>query len=217
MTRKIAFVHTSPAAIPPLMQYYGAEAPEFEIANLLEDGVLRMFSAGDYERAERRLGEMIATARDVYGAELAMITCSAVPRGVMDRLKSCARIPLIKIDDPMAAKAVRAGRRIGVAVTFRPTLEPTLRLLEGAARDAGAQVEWVPAVVPGAYDALLAGDAGRHDALLLGAIDEMAAGGVDAIVLAQVSMARVLPKITAGVRVFSSLPASLEAVRAALG
>ena len=40
---KIAFIHTSPAAIGPLMQFYGEAAPDLEITNLLDDGLLRLY------------------------------------------------------------------------------------------------------------------------------------------------------------------------------
>jgi Asp/Glu/hydantoin racemase len=215
MKRKVTFVHTSPAAIPPLMQFYGAEAPELEITNLLDDGILRSFAAGDVAAPEARFRDMLAVARSAYRAELAMITCSAVPRGLMQKLESTAGFPVLKIDDPMAAMAVRSGGKIGVVVTFEPTLEPTSKLLREAAERAGVSVALVPCVVAEAYRALLGGDPERHDRLMLEAIDKLAAGGVSAIVLAQVSMARLQPKLEGRyqVPVFSSLPSSLDAIR----
>ena len=72
--RKIAFIHTSPAAIPPLAEYFKTNAPEFEITNLLDDGMLRFFAASDEARSEARLRDLIGAAIDPYGAELAMIT-----------------------------------------------------------------------------------------------------------------------------------------------
>jgi Asp/Glu/hydantoin racemase len=121
-------------------------------------------------------------------------------------------VPILKIDDAMAAAAVRAGRTIGVAITSPPTQGPTTRLLEEAASEAGLAVELVRCVVPEAYDALLAGAPERHDELLLAAIEKLR---VDAVVLAQVSMARLLPMLKARVSVplFSSLETSLEALR----
>jgi Asp/Glu/hydantoin racemase len=215
MKTPIAFLHTSPAAIPPLMKYYTAEAPDIEITNQLDDGLLRLFAQGDEARAESRLRDMLIAAREVYGARVAMITCSAVTRTVMQNLLPSANIPLFKIDDPMADAAVRAGRRLGVAVTFAPTLATTTALLERAAAQAQTTVELQPLVVQGAYDALLSGQPELHDELLLKGADQLAAMGVDAIVLAQVSMARILPALEGRVNVpvFSSLPLSLQRVR----
>lgn len=214
----VSFLHTSPAAIPPLMQYYGEHAPDLEITNQLDDGLLRFLSRGDSESAERRLSDMLRTARDVYHARLAMVTCSSVTTEIVASLSRTVSIPLLKIDTPMADDAVSAGHRLGVLMSFPPTQEPTTRLLRQAAERAGRTVELINALVPEAYDALLGGRAEEHDRLLLSKIDELAAGGVNGIVLAQVSMARLLPKLEGRVTVpvFSSLPSSLRRIREAL-
>ena len=218
MKKKIAFVHTSPAAIAPLMQFYGGAAPDLEITNLLDDGLLRLLAAKQRAQAEQRLGEMIAAARGAYGAELAMVTCSSVSREMVERLGRTIDIPLLKIDYPMARRAVATGSRIGVAVTFPPTLETTSALLNEAAAEANRAVEIVPEIVQAAYDALLAGDAATHDELLLAGVRRLDERNVDVIVLAQVSMARLLPQLEGRLRVpvLSSLNTSLMAIREAL-
>lgn len=216
--RRVAFIHTSPAAIGPLMQFYTASAPELEITNLLDDGLLRLLAARDEATAHERLREMIGAAVETYRVELAMITCSSVSRELAARLDAAFPLPVVKIDEPMARQAVRAGGLVGVAATFPPTLGPTRRLLNEAAEESGVRVELVEEVVPEAYEALLGGDAPRHDELLLGAIDRLVARGASVVVLAQVSMARILPRLDgrAAVPVLSSLHTSLEAIRAAL-
>jgi Asp/Glu/hydantoin racemase len=215
MNTPVSFLHTSPAAIPPIMQFYGQAAPDLEITNQLDDGLLRMFSAEQYDASLTRLRNMLDVAIGTYSARLVMITCSSVPGFVLDELRKSAHIPVIKIDDPMAAAAVQAGRRIGIAITFAPTTQPTQRLLEAAAKAAGKQIELVPLVVPGAYDALLSGNVERHDELLIGGVDQLEAQKVDAIVLAQVSMARVHSKLEGRIKVpvFSSLRSSLGRIR----
>ena len=216
--RRVAFVHTSPAAVGPLMQFYAGAAPELEITNLLDDGLLRLLAAGAHAAARRRLAEMIGAARETYGAELAMITCSSVPKQMAESLAADFPLPVLKIDYPMARRAVRAGRKIGVAATFPPTLGPTRNLLREAAAEAGAEVEIIEQVAPEAYTALLADDAATHDRLLLEAVGRLEGRGVAAVVLAQVSMARVLPLLEgrASVPVLTSLHTSLEAIRGAL-
>ncbi len=103
------------------MQFYTGAAPELEITNLLDDGLLRLLAAKETATAERRLAEMIKAAVETYGAELAMITCSSVSREMAERLASDFALPVLKIDYPMMRQAVRAGARIGVAATFTPT------------------------------------------------------------------------------------------------
>ena len=218
MRRSVAFIHTSPAAIGPLMQFYGERAPELEITNLLDDGLLRLLASGKTETARKRLSEMLRSAAETYEPELAMITCSSVPREMSDSLARDFPFPVLKIDYPMARRAVRAGGRVGVAATFPPTLAPTSKLLNEAAAEAGVEVEIVQEVEPAAYDALLANDTATHDRLLLDLIARLQKKDVAAVVLAQVSMARVLPLVGEGASapVLTSLHTSLEAIREAL-
>jgi glutamate racemase len=218
MKRSVAFIHTSPAAIGPLMQFYGEHAPELEITNLLDDGLLRLLASGKTETVRKRLSEMLRSAADTYKPELALITCSSVPREMSDSLARDFRMPVLKIDYPMARAAVRVGRMVGVAATFPPTLAPTSKLLNEAAAEAGTELEIVREVEPEAYKALLANDTATHDRLLLDLIERLQNRDVACIVLAQVSMARVLPLVgeRARVPVLTSLHTSLEAIREAL-
>jgi hypothetical protein len=217
--RSVAFIHTSPAAIGPLMQFYAEAAPELEVTNLLDDGLLRLLAAGRAGDVRRRLSEMLRAAAETYRPELAMVTCSSVSREMTDALARDFSFPVLKIDYPMARRAVRAGRRIGVAATFPPTLVPTSGLLREAAKESGAEIEIVEEVAPEAYAALLANDTATHDELLSAAVGRLQDKGVAAVVLAQVSMARALPLIEPGARVpvLTSLHTSLEAIREALG
>jgi len=216
--RSVAFIHTSPAAVGPLMQFYAEAAPELQVTNLLDDGLLRLLAAGRGEDVRRRLAEMLRAAAETYQPELAMVTCSSVSKETVGSLARDFSFPVLKIDYPMARRAVSAGRRIGVAATFPPTLVPTSRLLREAAAEAGAEIEIVEEVAPEAYKALLASDTATHDELLTAAVENLQKKDVAAVVLAQVSMARTLPLIerTARVPVLTSLHTSLEAIREAL-
>ncbi|MCP9494887.1 MAG: aspartate/glutamate racemase family protein [Pyrinomonadaceae bacterium MAG19_C2-C3] len=216
--RKVAFVHTSPAAINPLMGFYSDAAPELEITNLLDDGILRLLSAKDSRAAQLRLADMLKAADETYEVELAMITCSSVSNETVKDLNDAFDLPVLKIDYPMARQAVKTGGRIGVAATFAPTLVPTSKLLNEAAAEAGVTIELVPEVEPTAYEALLIGDTATHDRLLLSLIERLASRDVGTIVLAQVSMARITSQLDGRIEipVLSSLQTSLEAVRETL-
>src|SRR5436305_578413 len=131
----VSSLHTSPAAIGPLVQHYREQPPDLEITNQLDDGLVRLLAAGRADTVEARLHDVLSAARDVYGARLCMVTCSSVTPAIMAGLASSAGMPLFKIDAPMAAEAVRSGRPIAVVMTFPPTQDPTSRLLEGAAAE----------------------------------------------------------------------------------
>src|SRR3712207_6134430 len=136
--RKVAFVHTSPAAVGPLMQFYAEAAPELQITNLLDDGLLRLLAAKDAGTAEARLTDMVRVAAETYGAEAAMITCSSVSKETAESIARRFALPVLKVDYPLAREAVRLGAMsggggtVGVAATFPPTLVPTRRLIEEA-------------------------------------------------------------------------------------
>ena len=55
-------------------------------------------------------------------------------------------------------------------------------------------LEFTPTLAEGAFEAVLAGDTERHDALLVQALNDLLPK-VDVVVLAQASMARVIPKV----------------------
>jgi Asp/Glu/hydantoin racemase len=218
MKRTLTFIHTSPAAIGPLMQFYSKSEPEWEITNLLDDGILRFFKQEELGLVEERLREMLAAARTTYAAEAALVTCSSVSSEMIAALAETFPMPVVKIDQPMAERAVECGARIGVAVTFPPTETPTRNLLLRAAAARGRSIEVDVEVASAAYDALLSNDLETHDRLLIDACDRLAARGANAIVLAQVSMARAEDRIgqRLSVPVFSSLSTSLEALRRVL-
>lgn len=218
MKTSVAFLHTSPAAIAPVMQFYSRSAPELEITNLLDDGILRFLSQKNHPAAESRLREMLHVAQHTYGSALAMVTCSSVLLPTVETLQDEVGFPVLKIDGAMARRAVESGERIGVAVTFEPTIHPTSSLIETTAHRLGKSIQLDIESMPAAYQAVLSGDTATHDRLLLEGVEALARRGAHAIVLAQVSMARVLHQARerVSIPVYSSLDTSLDAVRRAL-
>lgn len=216
---RVAFIHASPAAIQPLANYYASQEPGWRTVHLLDDGIMRSFREGNEEEAESGLLSLIQRAAERYQCQAALITCSATTLGLMKRLGRASPVPAVKIDQPMAEAAVAAGSRIGVLVTFAPTVEPTKALLAETAQEMGRRVSTVVELCPEALDALLKGDVATHDGLLRAAAERLAAQAVNAIVLAQVSMAHLRQELSGalGLPVYSSLETSHAALREALG
>jgi Asp/Glu/hydantoin racemase len=143
----------------------------------------------------RRLIGMIESA-EAAGATAVMVTCSSIgPAAAL--AQKLFDIPVFRIDDAMAEKAVAVGRRIGVLATLRTTLDPTLALLADKAAAADRSVEIAEGLCAKAFDAVLSGDTETHDRIVSDALLEMASK-VDVIVLAQASMARVLNNLPPG-------------------
>jgi Asp/Glu/hydantoin racemase len=215
LKRRLTFIHTAAAALNSLNEFYSKEATDFEITNLLDDGLMRLFSETKYDEVQSRFVQMVKTAQELYKAELVMLTCSAVPSSMMDHLRKINEIPVLKIDEPMATEAVKSGNRLGVIITFAPTLEPTCKLLSETAAKIDKRIEIISKVLPEAYEALSKGDKNKHDQAIIKAIKDLNQEKADSIVLAQVSMAHVVKKIAedTSVPVFSSLHTSLKTIK----
>jgi Asp/Glu/hydantoin racemase len=149
------------------------------------------------------------------GADIILNACSSVGEAT-DLLRDMIRTPIVKVDESMAEEASRIGSRIGVVATVKTTLEPTTRLIRKKALENGREVTVVERIAEGAFDALLAGNAEGHDAILKKTIMDLVEE-VDVVVLAQVSMARLVPALgKTRVPVLSSPRSGVEAVKRAL-
>ena len=119
----------------------------------------------------------------------------------------------------MADKAAQSGRKIGVIATLPTTLAPTADLIRRRAAVAGAQIELTSRLCEGAFDALMSGDAAKHDAMVSSALKALSAQ-VDVIVLAQASMARVVDTLAEADRrvpILASPPLAIEYLAVTLG
>jgi aspartate/glutamate racemase len=186
----LVIVHTGPVTIQPLAALAPELLPGVRIVNLVDDSLLKdTMAAGHVTPAvTRRLAQYMLIGQDM-GATMILNACSSVGEAA-DAVRPLLGVPLLKIDTAMAERAVASGTRIGVAATVQTTLDPTVRLIEKVAADAGKAIKVSRKLCEGAFDALLAGDTARHDAIVSASLVELAAE-VDIIVLAQVSMGRV--------------------------
>jgi len=75
--------------------------------------------------------------------------------------------------------------------TLSTTLAPTVALVRRKAAEAGKNIEIVECLCEGAFEAVMAADTATHDRIVGDALTKRMQG-VDVIVLAQASMARVL-------------------------
>jgi Asp/Glu/hydantoin racemase len=193
---KLAIIHTTPATVDTMKTLAAEILPGCELVNFVDDSILPQLgrNGGNLTEVEERLVHYARFAEQV-GADVILEACSSVGE-VVTRMQSAVTIPIVRIDEAMAKQAVHRGERIGVAATLQTTLQPTTRLLHAKAQAAGKQVEITPLLIEGAYQTLMAGDREGHDNLLVEKLQELA-HAVDIIVLAQASMARVLPRLSA--------------------
>ena len=141
----------------------------------------------------KRLLHYFAAAESMR-PDLILMTCSSAGEVVDFGRRTIDTVPLLRIDEPMAAEAVRSARRVGVLATLPTTLDPTVRLIRQQAAMIGKEVEVVDGLAEGAYQTLRQGQPERHDEMII-EIAVKIAHRSDVFVLAQASMARVEAKI----------------------
>jgi len=197
MISKLAFIHTSHVLIPVFSQAAKSILPGIEIFHMTDESLIKNTIQADRltKQTTWRLVRMIESAHE-GGADAVMVTCSSVGPAV-EVARQVVDFPVFRVDEAMAEAAVSSGKRIGVAATLRTTLDPTLALLKATAHREARAVQLIPRIAEGAFAAVLSGDTERHDRMVLDMLSGLKEE-VDVVVLAQASMARVLPQLPAG-------------------
>lgn len=170
--------------------------PDLESFHILDESLLKdLMSAGELTPSITRRAATHARLAEEAGAELILFTCSSTSPAV-DTARRLVEVPILKIDDPLAEKAVGLGSRIGVVCTVKTTMEASRGLILAHAAKQAKDVDVAVHLESAAFDAVLSGDKQRHDELVNAAVKEMAEGR-DVIVLAQASMAHLAPELDA--------------------
>jgi Asp/Glu/hydantoin racemase len=123
-----------------------------------------------------------------------MVTCSSIGVAV-ETSAELTEVPVLRVDQPMADLAVQTGKKIGVVATLPTTLAPTSDLVKRRAVAVGKEIELTSRLCEGAFEALMGGNADKHDEMVAKALIELSQQ-VDVIVLAQASMARVVDTLS---------------------
>jgi Asp/Glu/hydantoin racemase len=191
--RSLAFIHTVSALVPVFGELAGRHLQGWAPFNIVDESLLKTtIREGRLSQLTmRRLAGHVWSAVDA-GAEAVIVTCSSLGPAV-DAVRPLCPVPLVRIDDGMALKALGMGGRIGVLATLSTTLDPTTELLKRRAGEAGRSVDVVSHLCEGAFGLLAAGDTAGHDARVLAGLRAIAAR-VDVVVLAQASMAGALER-----------------------
>ncbi|MEI6195370.1 MAG: aspartate/glutamate racemase family protein [Verrucomicrobiota bacterium] len=189
--KKLGLVHTSATLVPVFAALCKEKLPNVDVFNIVDDSLVKgIREAGRITPTiEMRVAGYLTSAA-YAGADYIMVTCSSIGPAVEAGARGIPT-PVLRVDLPMADKAVATGKRIGVIATLSTTLDPTLELIERRASLAEKKIQLTSKLVEGAFEALMSGDAATHDAKVAAALNELSQQ-VDVIVLAQASMARVV-------------------------
>ena len=213
----VVIIHTSFVSVNDLKELFAEIVPEVLLHNIVDDSLLAevMQNGGITPSIIRRVCNYAVHA-EMIGADLIFNQCSSVGEAV-NAARSLVSIPYIKVDEPMAAEAVRIGERITVVATVASTMKPSVNLVKEASLKAGKNIKIKECLVDGALDILMKeGNREKHNQLVLEAIKKIE-NESDVIVLAQGSMIVLLPMLAdIKLPVLSSPRMGVENVRKAL-
>ena len=210
--KTLGLIHTSATLVPMFAELCSKYLPHIKTFNIVDDSLIKNTIACGELTADtsRRVVNYAGSAQDA-GADFILFTCSSIGAAV-EAAAALTKVPVLRVDQPMADKAVQMGKRIGVIATLPTTLEPTSDLVKRRATAAGKEIVLVSKLCEGAFDALMSGDAATHDKEVGDALRQLS-NEVDVIVLAQASMARVvdtLSEVDKKVPILASPPIAIQ-------
>ena len=217
MSKRVAVIHTSFVSVEDLKSMFKEIIPQVQMINIIDDSLLPevIESGGLTPGVIRRICSYAIQAEEM-GVDIILNQCSSVGEAV-DVARTMLKIPYLKIDEPMAAEAVKIGGRITVVATLPTTLNPSVALIEKAAIVTGKKVQINRCLVEGAFELLVSGKRERHNQMVLETIRSKQESS-DVIVLAQGSMICLLPQLSGiTVPVLTSPRLGVENVKRRLG
>ena len=213
--KRLTLIHTSGVMIPVFSELCQELLPEIETVHMVDESLLKdIIKDGCLAKTTARRVVNHVLSADQAGTDAILVTCSSIGKGT-EIGRELVETRVMRVDEPMAVKAIEIGKRIGVVATLPSTLNPTVELIQR--QDPSVQV--TPKLCEGAFEAVISGDGATHDKIVGDGILELVSQ-VDVIVLAQASMARVvnsLPADKVTVPVLSSPRLAIEHVAKELG
>lgn len=192
--KTVGLIHTSATLVPVFQQLCSDLLPGVATFNIVDDSLIKdVIARGELAaQTARRVVDYVASAEQA-GADIILVTCSSIGAAV-ETAATLTKVPVLRVDQPMADLAVQMGKRIGVIATLPTTLAPTTDLVKRRAAVAGKEIELTARLCEGAFEALMSGRSAEHDEMVASALKELSSQ-VDVILLAQASMARVVDSL----------------------
>ncbi|HSS65477.1 MAG TPA: aspartate/glutamate racemase family protein [Gammaproteobacteria bacterium] len=185
---RIFVVHALAASLAPVAQAFSDGWPKAMLCNLMDDALSRDRQSGRFSERDfqRRFIDLVRYCQ-ACGADGVLFACSAFNAAIESARRGIS-VPVLKPDEAMIGQALDMGDSFAVVATFEPSIDSLRSQIEAHAGSRGRAVRVEGVFVEDAMGALNDGDGARHDALIARAVGELS--GVDAVLLAQFSMAR---------------------------
>ncbi len=214
LMKTLGLIHTAPSVTEPINKIVSEVLPQVERINIADDRILKLIKRdGKLTPKIFKIVTNYVSIAEEEGANAVLVTCSSISPCV-DAARPLVSIPVFKIDDPMTDLAVQKAERIGVIATVMSTLQPTRELLLQKARNNRKEIVIETELCEGAFEAVSRGDTQLHDKLVLEGIRKIA-DKVELLVLAQASMARLIPNLGDEIRIpiLSSPKSGVEQIK----
>lgn len=193
MSKRIALIHATPVAMPPVRDAFQQGWPEAETLNLLDDALSRdLARIGKLDATMMQRIASLAAYAVSTGIDGILYTCSAFGEAIA-AVQRQAEFPVLKPNEAMFEQAIQSGARVGLLATFEPSVPSMTQEFIAMAAARGTPMTLATACAPDAMIALAAGDADTHDRLIAEAAPQLA--HCEVVMLAQFSMARALPAV----------------------
>lgn len=194
--RKLGIIHAALITTRAVQKYIEEVIPEVEVVHWVDDTIQNTnFACAPGTIPKKNYAKFVqaALSQQEYGVDLILLACSTFNRAA-EHARPMIETPMLQIDRPMMDLAVQDGSCVGLLATVPTTVPASERLLRLAAEEAGKKIDVKLRLCSEAFQVLKAGNPDKHNEMLLEEIDHLS-GEVDAIVMAQVSMTALEPRL----------------------
>jgi aspartate/glutamate racemase len=194
--KKLGIIHAALITTRAVQTFIDEVIPGVEVVHWVDDTIQNTnFACPPGTIPPKNYAKFVqaALSQEEYGVDVILLACSTFNRAA-EYARPMIGTPIVQIDRPMMDLAVQDGSRIGLLATVPTTVPASERLLRLAAEEAGKPVEVTVRLCSAAFQALKAGHTDQHNDMLIEEIDRLS-GEVDAIVMAQVSMSALEPRL----------------------
>ena len=150
MSKRIALIHATPVAMPPVRDAFQQGWPEAETLNLLDDALSRdLARIGKLDATMMHRIASLAEYAVSTGIDGILYTCSAFGDAIA-AVQRQARFPVLKPNEAMFEQAIHSGARVGLLATFEPSVPSMQQEFAAMATAQGTPMTLDTACVPDA-------------------------------------------------------------------
>ena len=216
----VALLHTADVHVATFDRLFAELAPAVRVAHLVRDDLLAEAEAAGSASDDLicRAGEALATHAADSGAAAAMCTCSTIGAAA-DHAGVVSDIPCLRVDRALAEAVLSTGPEILIAACVPTTVAPTRNLFRNVAREIRPDARFTELLIAEAWPHFQAGDMDRYAETIAAHVRDAVAGrAVDAVALAQASMAPASALLAdIGIPVLASLEIGVRVLAGRIG